>query len=247
MFEKVRTLWACKVGTWFALDFEAWDRDHSLLTEFGWSATRWEDGRKISELGHIIVKERRGYTSTYVRQWRDVREDFNSLQSFLLMLHFRTIILGKVKMLTNSCLKRESRNFWQTIVPKDPCSLYSTTAARISSMEPFIFLFSLADQSQSLRYLTSKGVEAPLDDISYALPDKTPKSGLFVVDTAEMFAALEGEGTSRRQSLQTVCRHLCISTSFLHNAGNDAHVRVHFSQCFLLHVNSPTSSTQCWF
>jgi hypothetical protein len=150
-FEKVCTLWACKVGTWFALDFV---KPGTATTPCLQSLARAPRDGKMG--GSRIVKERRGHT-TYVRQWRDVREDFNSLQSFLLMLHFRTIILGKVKMLTNSRLKRESRNFWQTIVPEDPCSLYSTTAVRISSMEPFIFLFSLADQSQSLRYLNSKG------------------------------------------------------------------------------------------
>lgn len=73
LFERVRTFWRDKVGVWCAVDFEAWDRDHSLLTEFGWSLVRWEDGKEIEEKGHMIVEERRIYTNTYVPNHREVR------------------------------------------------------------------------------------------------------------------------------------------------------------------------------
>jgi hypothetical protein len=72
MFERIRALWATKVGVWCAIDFEAWDRDHTLLTEVGWSLVEWRDGVMIEENVHLIVAERRGYKSTYVEQWRDV-------------------------------------------------------------------------------------------------------------------------------------------------------------------------------
>jgi hypothetical protein len=73
LFERVRTFWSDKVGVWCALDFEAWDRDHSLLTEFGWSLIRWENGNEVGEKGHMIVEERRLYTNTYVPNHREVR------------------------------------------------------------------------------------------------------------------------------------------------------------------------------
>jgi hypothetical protein len=123
MFEKVRTLWACKVGTWFALDFEAWDRDHSLLTEFGWSAMRWEDGREISELGHLIVKERRGYTSTYVRQWRDVGEDSCSFQSLLLIPLFQNYNFGKSEDVDKAVFKERIQNLLANYRAKGPLFL----------------------------------------------------------------------------------------------------------------------------
>jgi hypothetical protein len=66
-------MWDERIGVWCAIDFEAWDRDHTLLTEFGWSLVRWENGEEVEERGHLIVKERRGYQNTYVHQWRDVR------------------------------------------------------------------------------------------------------------------------------------------------------------------------------
>jgi hypothetical protein len=63
-----------------------------------------------------------------------------------------------------------------------------------------------------------------LAGLTYVLPDITPDQGIFVIDTSDLFAALEGEGTNNRRSLDRVCKHLQIPTEYLHNAGNDAHV-----------------------
>lgn len=82
------------------------------------------------------------------------------------------------------------------------------------------------------RYLKQLG--APIDTITPILPDIKPSEGLFIVDTASLFGALEGEGRNTR-GLQQVCNHLKIETQFLHNAGNDAYVstsRIHSSAFF---------------
>lgn len=63
-----------------------------------------------------------------------------------------------------------------------------------------------------------------MDGLSYVLPDAMPDEGLFVVDTSDLFAALEGAGTVDRRSLGRVCNLLQLPTEYLHNAGNDAHV-----------------------
>lgn len=76
IFERVRSLWSRKRGVWCALDFEAWDRDHTLLTEFGWSTVCWEDDRQIEEQGHLIVKEHKYYTNTFVPDHREVCQKF---------------------------------------------------------------------------------------------------------------------------------------------------------------------------
>lgn len=73
------------------------------------------------------------------------------------------------------------------------------------------------------RYLRSEAVQA-LPNFDYLLPDQVPDSGIYVVDTADLFAALEGDASGNRRALERVCRHLQIDTKFLHNAGNDAHV-----------------------
>jgi len=76
MFEKVRTYWGDKKGTWLAVDFEAWDRDHTALTEFGWSLLKWEkkEGSAVEgveERGHLILQKHRVFTQTYVPDNRD--------------------------------------------------------------------------------------------------------------------------------------------------------------------------------
>lgn len=72
--------------------------------------------------------------------------------------------------------------------------------------------------------MKSAAIDAPLDGLDYLLPDTTPSFGLFVVDTSDLFGALMGLSTGQRRSLQKTCRMLEITTSFLHNAGNDAYV-----------------------
>jgi len=43
-----------------------------MITEFGWSLVRWENGQEIPEHGHFIVKEYRSYTNTYVPNHKEV-------------------------------------------------------------------------------------------------------------------------------------------------------------------------------
>lgn len=73
-FERVRSYWTAKRGTWLALDFESWERENSLLLEVGWSLVRWDDeGKEVNEQVHLIVKERMQYQNgTYVQGNRDV-------------------------------------------------------------------------------------------------------------------------------------------------------------------------------
>jgi DNA polymerase III epsilon subunit-like protein len=74
------------------------------------------------------------------------------------------------------------------------------------------------------RYLKSKYVEAPIEGLTRILPDAPPDDGMFVVDTSELFAAIEGEGNREKKSLERICRLLDVHTVYLHNAGNDAEV-----------------------
>ena len=75
------------------------------------------------------------------------------------------------------------------------------------------------------RYLKSKDIDVALPNMAFMLPEAPPEDGIFIVDTSDLFAALEGEAGGNRRSLERVCRHLQITTTYLHNAGNDAHVR----------------------
>ena len=71
-FDRARSFWKAKLGAWLAIDFEAWDRDHTVLLEFGYSSVQWRDGQKIEDKGHLIVKEHTKYFNTYVPNFREV-------------------------------------------------------------------------------------------------------------------------------------------------------------------------------
>lgn len=98
LFERVRTFWAEKRGVWCALDFESWERDHTVLTEFGWSLLGWKDGAKVEECGHLIVEEAKRYTnSQYVPDFRYVSLCCNLRSSPLDVGLLRTITLGQAR------------------------------------------------------------------------------------------------------------------------------------------------------
>jgi len=89
------------------------------------------------------------------------------------------------------------------------------------------------DNSQDIKYLRSPQIDAPLDGLSFFLPESCAEAEtsdttkVYVVDTSELFAALEGDSGGQKRSLERVCRLLQIKSTFtehLHNAGNDARV-----------------------
>lgn len=41
IFERVRASYGECRGTWIAADFEAWERDHTVITEFGFAELKW--------------------------------------------------------------------------------------------------------------------------------------------------------------------------------------------------------------
>lgn len=71
-FDRARAFWLGQHGAWLSIDFEAWDREHTVLLEFGYSWVQWRDGQKIEDKGHLIVKEHKKYFNTYVPNFREV-------------------------------------------------------------------------------------------------------------------------------------------------------------------------------
>ena len=78
------------------------------------------------------------------------------------------------------------------------------------------------------RYLQSPKFAAPISNCSPMIPDATPKGGIYIVDTTEMFSALENNSGNNKTALQSACIRLDVHKEIklfnLHNAGNDAHV-----------------------
>jgi hypothetical protein len=102
-----------------------------------------------------------------------------------------------------------------------------------SSATPGPLFLVFHDNSQDIKYLRSDGINAPLDELSFILPESCAEAEasdthkIYVIDTSELFAALEGDSGGQKRSLERVCRLLQIKSAFtqhLHNAGNDARV-----------------------
>jgi hypothetical protein len=73
------------------------------------------------------------------------------------------------------------------------------------------------------------------EEPTLVVPETPPNDGLYVLDTSQMFAALEGDREQKRK-LESVYRKLTHKTQTdFHNAGNDARVRF-LPQRFLLNV-----------
>ncbi|KAF8076494.1 hypothetical protein FPV67DRAFT_1618269 [Lyophyllum atratum] len=188
LFERVRSFWMEKKGVWCALDFEAWELDHTVITEFGWSLFGWRDGEEVQESGHLIIDEHQKYrNSKYVPEHR---YDYG---------------FGESEIIKKAAFKTRVCDF-------------ITQLAQYGA----VFLV-FHDNNQDIKYLRSPSIGAPLDGLSYTLPDAMPDDGLFVVDTSDLFAALEGAGTADRRALGRVCNLIQIPTKNLHNAGNDAY------------------------
>ncbi|EKM80129.1 hypothetical protein AGABI1DRAFT_73024 [Agaricus bisporus var. burnettii JB137-S8] len=189
-FERVRQLVAAKNGTWCAIDFEAWEYEHTLITEVGYSILRWdkETGEEIRENGHWVVQGTKQY------------ENYRYVPG-----------------------NRNNYNFGESkeILKKDLKPHIAGLINRLRKDGPLYLVFH--DNNQDIKYMKSPAINAPLDELDYLLPDTSPTFGLFVVDTSDLFGALMGLSTGQRRGLQKTCRMLHISTSFLHNAGNDAY------------------------
>lgn len=103
----------------------------------------------------------------------------------------------------------------------DRYTLCSMVIHKISCMQNLPIAILFADKP-FLRYL--KSYDAPIDNLSYTLPDLPPDHGIYVVDTSDLFYALEGSVGDRR-GLSRMCALLQIpDLDRFHNAGNDAHV-----------------------
>ena len=235
MFERVRSLWSEQRGVWCAVDFEAWDLDHRVITEFGWSTVSWNDGELVEDMGHLIVAKHRTFTNHYVPENRRVSWFSSSSSTGIDDPPPKFYHHGQSEDVTLKQLRAHIHNMIQSMRKPGP-----------------LFLV-FHDNHEDLKYLRSPEIEAPLEDLSFILPESCKEAEasdtnkIYVVDTSELFAALEGDSGGQKRSLERVCRLLQIKSEFtqhLHNAGNDA--RVSTGSLFSLLKNSALLKVLPW-
>ncbi|KAF8917973.1 hypothetical protein CPB85DRAFT_1374067 [Mucidula mucida] len=107
------------------------------------------------------------------------------------------------------------------IIPRNGfLKVITDTFERLSAHGPVFLVFH--DANGDLK--TLERINAPMKSLSLLLPDRVPTTGMFLVDTSDLFAALLGDESFNRHKLEKVCHHLQIpKVKHLHNAGNDAH------------------------
>lgn len=107
-FERVRTLWSAKKGVFCSVDFENWEYDHKLITEFGWSYVGWKDGVKIEEKGHFINAAAKNFWNrTYVQDYRDVRPSIS--YGLALLIYFLQHYIGESETLAKADFEQRIR------------------------------------------------------------------------------------------------------------------------------------------
>ncbi|KAJ7507914.1 hypothetical protein B0H11DRAFT_2314879 [Mycena galericulata] len=87
----------------------------------------------------------------------------------------------------------------------------------------------LTNVKGDLKYLRSKTLQVPLEDVISELPESVPSEGVLVVDPAELFHALSGgrDSDADRGGLARICRHLHVTFGGTRNAATDAECSLH--------------------
>ncbi|KAL0949457.1 hypothetical protein HGRIS_009511 [Hohenbuehelia grisea] len=216
IFETVRNLWSSSTGVWCAIDLEGWEEDRS--------------GKIITEFGFSFVHWNKG---------KEVSD----------MGH---LIVKEHKMYKNGKYVADNRMNYKFGASK--VLKRSAFRARIQQLisglrkhGPLFLIFH--DCKQDIKYLTDPEMNprilAPIDGHSMLQPGATPQKGVYIVDTADLFRALEGFGRQAK-SLENVCRALKISSQCLHNAGNDAHYTMLATMAMVSGGQIDTQRQQRW-
>ncbi|GAA5877912.1 hypothetical protein JCM16303_000279 [Sporobolomyces ruberrimus] len=180
-------------ASFLSLDVEFWERDHEVLTEFGWSLVdfvRHQNGKVTErrEDQHAVIKENQRFRNG--RFAPDARDHFD---------FGRTLVLP-------------SRALYYLLH-----ALFST----LSTTHPLFLVFH--DPRGDIRALSKLGFDSEkvfLRDLRN-LGKKRDGGGIWVVDTQRVFSAWFGR--KDQIGLEKACKEVEVPTKRLHNAGNDAH------------------------
>ncbi|GAA5842027.1 hypothetical protein JCM5353_001098 [Sporobolomyces roseus] len=180
-------------ASFLALDVEFWERDHEVLTEFGWSLVefvRHQNGNVSArrEDQHAVIKENQRFRNG--RFAPDARDHFDFGRTL-------TLPSGALFYLLHA--------------------LFST----LSATHPLFLIFH--DPRGDIKALTKLGFdpqkEFERDLMQFG--KRREGGGIWVVDTQRVFGGWLGR--KGQIGLEKACVEVNVPTKRLHNAGNDAH------------------------
>ncbi|GAA5985151.1 hypothetical protein JCM10908_002545 [Rhodotorula pacifica] len=205
-------------GAFLALDVEAWEFDHDLLLEFGWSIVEYVKDEKTGrvserrETQHVVVKENaRRRNRKFAPDARD-HFDFG-----------RTITLPQ-----------------QTIF-----HLLSGLFSALSANQPLFLVFHDPRMDLSalrrLGFDTTRDFQHDLRKLGSFHETSGGEHGVWIVDTQALFS-----GWLKRKSqigLERACKEIDLPTKRLHNAGNDARYTLDLFEHMMDRAQSPAPAS----
>jgi hypothetical protein len=86
------------------------------------------------------------------------------------------------------------------------------------------YLLDSSPLPSAYRYFSQLEISPDISAVPRHLPELVGTEGIYMIDTADLFAALQGDAGNKR-ALERVAKMLGIkNVERMHNAGNDAHV-----------------------
>ncbi|GAA6058776.1 hypothetical protein JCM10212_001892 [Sporobolomyces blumeae] len=217
-------------ASFLALDVEFWERDHDVLTEFGWSVVEFvkdETGtvKARREDQHAVIKENQRFRNG--RFSPDARDHFD---------FGRTLVLpsGALYYLLHALFATLSATHPLFLVFHDPRG--DLKALKKLGFDPSTEFEPDLKALRPKAGQKGKGVSPAASSSSSSSSSKAKKmkgagrpqgsearggGGIYVVDTQRVFAAWLGRKS--QIGLEKACKEIDVPTRRLHNAGNDAH------------------------
>ncbi|PVG00544.1 hypothetical protein CPB86DRAFT_782613 [Serendipita vermifera] len=228
VFERVRAAYGACKGTWIAADFEAWERAHEYVTEFGFTEMKWLPASDQAQ--EVLLPSGSGENQSGEKTAPQLVNGNDASSQKLLPTITRTghWIVKENQSLMNGIFcdnNRDVRYAFGTseVLPRAEIVKRIRELIQPPNQEGPIFLI-FHDHSQDIKYLVDPKyrLEVLPSAPTLIVPETPPNDGLYVIDTSQMFAALEGDRENRRK-LESVYRKLTHKTQTdFHNAGNDA-------------------------
>ncbi|KAL7417308.1 hypothetical protein BDY24DRAFT_377438 [Mrakia frigida] len=201
-------------GVFLAVDFESWEMDHSIVTEWGYAGVRWvpmKDGsggvEEMREEGHLIAEDYKRYRNgKYVPNNTDYYR-FGTSERIRTLPLFRSALKDLVEKWSSFSSEEGGGPLYL---------IFHDTTSDLS----YLSLSSIDISTMQINLLSPSHLPSP------PKPSEGPAKKVFALDTKGMYeSVIKTAGTkTEKRSLETMVADLGFEEAEkFHNAGNDAH------------------------